>query len=53
MNRRTFIILLTTIFVMSLLLLLNRDNFERVETSVVLPGLDTALNDITKLSLKL
>ncbi|MBT76798.1 MAG: DUF4340 domain-containing protein [Gammaproteobacteria bacterium] len=52
MNRRTFIILLTTIFVMSLLLLLNRDNFERVETSVVLPGLDTALNDITKLTIK-
>ena len=37
---------------MNLLLILNRDNFGRDEASVVLPGLDTVLNDITKLTIK-
>ena len=52
MNRRTFIILIVTIAVMSAILISNRQDFSGDEEQRVLPGLESELNDITKLTLR-
>ncbi len=52
MNRRTFIILVAIIAVMSAILMANRQGFDRDEAPALLPGLGGQLNDVTRLTIK-
>ncbi len=52
MNRRTLITLVIIIAALSAILMTNRQDFDGGETSVLLPGLDQELNDITSLTIR-
>ncbi len=52
MSRRTFFSLIFAIVVMGAILMLNRQNFNDHQTTPVLPGLESQLNDVTKLTIK-
>jgi len=52
MNRRTFIILAFIIVVMSVIVMSDRQDIDSDEVSLLLPGLDTELNEVTKLTIK-
>ena len=51
MNRRTFIILIVIIAVMSAILMMDRQGLDGEKASAVLPGLDSELNNITRLTI--
>jgi len=51
-NRRTFIILAFIVVVMSAIVMSDRKSIDSDEASLLLPGLDTELNEVTKLTIK-